>query len=227
MAAPAWRLWIDPVPRPGWWQMAVDAALLERAALGAPPVIRFYAWEPRCLSFGRHEPARARYDPAHLARRGLDAVRRPTGGRAVLHHRELTYAVAGQAGLLGGPRGCYDRLHAAIAAALEALGAPTTRAAAPVSPVGVDAGPCFRVAAGGEVLVGARKVAGSAQARVRGALLQHGSVRVPFATLAGPLAEALRPLAARWQDVDDDAEARALAEGHAARFRDTAWTWWR
>jgi lipoate-protein ligase A len=88
-----WRL-LDTPPAPGAWNMALDEALAESVAEGGAPVLRFYRWSPACLSLGRNQPAAGRYDLDALARRGWEVVRRPTGGRAVLHHRELTYSVA-------------------------------------------------------------------------------------------------------------------------------------
>ncbi|MFN2326957.1 MAG: biotin/lipoate A/B protein ligase family protein, partial [Gemmatimonadales bacterium] len=87
-------LWRDETPRPGWANMAIDRALLDLAAGEGAVVMRLYRWHPHCLSFGRHEPALRRYDRERIAALGLDTVRRPTGGRAVWHARELTYAVA-------------------------------------------------------------------------------------------------------------------------------------
>src|SRR4028119_220945 len=104
-----WRL-IDTPPAPGAWNMAVDEALAESVRQGGLPVLRLYRWSPRCLSLGRNQPARGRYDTAALAARGIDVVRRPTGGRAVLHDRELTYCAALPAALLGGPRPAVPRL---------------------------------------------------------------------------------------------------------------------
>ncbi|HEX5725859.1 MAG TPA: hypothetical protein VFX98_10370, partial [Longimicrobiaceae bacterium] len=113
MPAPAWRL-LDTPPAPGAWNMAVDEALAETVREGDPPVLRFYRWEPACLSLGRNQPARGRYDLDALRRRGLDVVRRPTGGRAVLHHRELTYSVAVADGALGTPRQAYAAVNRAL-----------------------------------------------------------------------------------------------------------------
>src|SRR4028119_1470164 len=97
-----WRL-IDTPPAPGAWNMAVDEALAESVRQGGLPVLRLYRWSPRCLSLGRNQPARGRYDTAALAARGIDVVRRPTGGRAVLHDRELAYCAAVPQALLRGP----------------------------------------------------------------------------------------------------------------------------
>jgi lipoate-protein ligase A len=234
--------------------MAVDSALLELAQRGAP-YLRLYSWSPACLSFGRHEPALRRYDRDRILREAIDCVRRPTGGRAVWHARELTYAVAAPLGLLGGLRSAYARIHAMLADALKRLGArptlaPATRALSP------GAGPCFSGAAGGEVLLEGRKVAGSAQLREGGALLQHGSLLLEddqalvrsLSTPPGPDGGEIPLSAALGRRISfDEAAAAVLAvapdylgpigsegdppdlaeavERHAGRFRDPGWTW--
>ena len=137
--------------------------------------IRLYGWAPHCLSFGAHEPARRRYDRDRIRSLRLDCVRRPTGGRAVWHARELTYAVAGPGAVLGSLPDAYRRIHRWLAGALVRLGAEPVLAPARRAP-GPDAGPCFAQAVGGEVVVAGRKVLGSAQRRGERALLQHGSL---------------------------------------------------
>lgn len=142
-------------------------------------LLRFYAWKRPTLSFGRNEPARDRFDPQELAAAAIDVVRRPTGGRAVLHDRELTYSVVlplrGAVGGPGGPREIYTRVNRALAAGLASLHVP-----AEVAGTGAvarpDAGPCFDMPAPGEVVAHGRKLVGSAQVRIGGALLQHGSI---------------------------------------------------
>jgi lipoate-protein ligase A len=169
-----WHLVLDPTGRPGSRQMAVDASLL--AAAGPDGAfLRFYQWNPPCLSFGRNEPATTRYDRARIAALGLATVRRPTGGRAVWHDAEVTYAVAGPATLFGSLPETYRAIHDVIATGLRALGVPAMLAptAAPVTP---GAGACFASPAGGEVVVGGRKLVGSAQVREGHAFLQHGSI---------------------------------------------------
>lgn len=168
---------LDTPPAPGAWNMAVDAALMESVRAGARPALRFYRWAPACLSLGRNQPARGRYDLDTLRARGLDVVRRPTGGRAVLHDRELTYAVVAPDRLLGGARESYAAVNRALMRGLRRLGAAAAlqprggrRAAAP------SLAPCFREPAEGEVVVGGRKLVGSAQYRERGVILQHGSL---------------------------------------------------
>jgi lipoate-protein ligase A len=158
--------------------MAVDSALLDLADGEGAAFLRLYRWEPFCLSFGRHEPTARRYDLERIHTLGLDCVRRPTGGRAVWHARELTYAVAAPLACFGGMRDAYHRIHAMLAAALQALGASPELA--PLSPkpqsLSPSSGPCFSTPVGGEVLLDNRKVIGSAQLRQGDAVLQHGSL---------------------------------------------------
>jgi lipoyl(octanoyl) transferase len=169
------HLWTDGVPRPGYVNMAVDLSLLDRSEDSGDTWLRLYQWDPACLSFGRHEPALRRYDVEHITSLGLDTVRRPTGGRAVWHARELTYAVTAPIEQFGTAQSAYLEIHTLMQEALGRLGirgslAPSTRASR------LDAGACFSRPAGGEVLVNGQKIVGSAQL-VRGTcLLQHGSI---------------------------------------------------
>ena len=89
-----WRWLVMDVPLDGPANMAVDQAIMEAVAEErVPPTLRFYAWEPACLSLGYMQPV-ADVGRHHLAARGWDLVRRMTGGRAILHADELTYSVA-------------------------------------------------------------------------------------------------------------------------------------
>ncbi len=170
-----WHLWIDETPRPGWANMAIDMALLDRAEQYGESWLRLYTWSPHCLSFGRHEPATRRYDIARISALGLDTVRRPTGGRAVWHARELTYAVAAPGLRFGTLAQAYADIHRLLGGALSELGAEVTLALSAPTP-GLGSGPCFARPVGGEVLARGRKVVGSAQMRRGNALLQHGSI---------------------------------------------------
>jgi lipoate-protein ligase A len=170
-----WLVLMDG-PASGAWNMALDAALLSAAAREGRCTLRLYAWAPATLSFGRNEPALRRYDRAAIAARGLAVVRRPTGGRAVWHDREVTYAVAAPSTVFGSLRDTYREIHAMLAGALTSLGAAVLLAADRPAD-GVGAGACFASAAGGEVMaLRGGKVVGSAQVRGDGAFLQHGSV---------------------------------------------------
>lgn len=157
--------------------MAVDEALLRDAEERGLASLRLYRWSPPCLSFGRHESAATRYDRAEIERRGLAVVRRPTGGRAVWHEHEVTYAVAAPIAAFGSLRESYRAIHERLAAALRTLGVDVSLA--PRRPtVRLSAGPsaCFATPVGGEVLVEGKKVVGSAQVRLGTAFLQHGSI---------------------------------------------------
>ena len=162
----------------GATNMATDAAMLEAAESTGALLIRLYGWDPATLSFGRHEPALRRYDIAELKRRGLATVRRPTGGRAVWHDREVTYAVAAPVTYFGSLLYTYVELHKIIAHALRELGADVLLSTERPRPVAVGAGACFASPVKGEVIAKAngRKIVGSAQVRSGSAFLQHGSI---------------------------------------------------
>lgn len=199
-APTAMFLLIDP-PRQGWQNMARDQALLDLAEREGLAVLRLYQWNPHCLSFGRHEPALKRYDRARIESQGLDCVRRPTGGRAVWHARELTYSVTAPLAVFGSLPQAYRRIHQIIAEAVRSLGAVPALAAAPAQASRVDAGACFASPAGGEVVIGDHKLVGSAQVRQSDAFLQHGSLlleddqrAVQELTLGDPPASLDRPL---------------------------------
>ena len=173
-----WHLLIEPEGRPGAVNMAIDEALLLEADRAGFAFLRLYRFTPACLSFGRHEPAGERYDRAAIERLGLDVVRRPTGGRAVWHADELTYAVAAPIAVFGSLRDSYRSIHTRLAAALHRLGVAATLAPDRNgrSTLGPGWGACFAAPVGGEVVVAGKKVIGSAQVRRGCAFLQHGSV---------------------------------------------------
>jgi lipoate-protein ligase A len=176
-----WRLLLDP-PAAGGWNMAVDEVLLDGAAAGsAPPTLRFYQWAPPCLSLGYFQAFDV-VDVAACRRLGVDIVRRPTGGRAILHDRELTYSVALPLRLLGDDGAVlpsYHRLSLALERGLNRLGAPVVLAPESTAQPGLDHGPvCFDRPSAHEILLDGRKLVGSAQVRRATAILQHGSILI-------------------------------------------------
>jgi lipoyl(octanoyl) transferase len=172
-----WYLDADPVGRPGAENMAIDEALLSDADQTGRAYLRLYRWDPPCLSLGRNEPARARYDRSAVERLGWDVVRRPTGGRTVWHEHEVTYAVAAPVAAFGGVRAAYYAIHERLAKALRTLGVQATLASArPAARPPARPAACFAAAVGGEILVAGRKLVGSAQMRRGTAFLQHGSI---------------------------------------------------
>jgi lipoate-protein ligase A len=162
--------------------MAIDSALLSWAAGGSDrAVFRTYDWEPSAISLGRAEPFPAGWDLGAIRGAGLDVVRRPTGGDAVLHDGELTFALA--ASLPGpwnlGPRGFANLVAEALGEAVRGLGVPADLVLRPISSgqaARPGAAPCFALAAPGELRSGPFKIAGIASRFTRGAALCHASV---------------------------------------------------
>lgn len=170
-----WRLLLDGDGH-GFWNMGVDEELVATAARGGPATLRLYGWRGPWLSLGYAQ--HRSFERAGACRAaGAGVVRRATGGRAVLHGADLTYAVAApEAALPEGLRATYALLAGALAEALAALGVAAERApAGPAEGAGFD---CFAAPAGDELCVGGRKLVGSAQLRAGGAVLQHGSLRL-------------------------------------------------
>ena len=154
--------------------MALDHALAEVLPPGEG-VLRFYRWSPAPISFGRNEPALGRYDRTVAEQEGLGLVRRPTGGRAVLHAHEVTYCAVLPLRALGGLRSTYLQVNLGLVEGLRRLGACVQIARERVT-LKPDQGPCFQSPSAGEVTLGGRKLVGSAQVRVGATILQHGSI---------------------------------------------------
>ena len=166
--------------------MAVDESLMESVHRGGRQVLRFYDWEPACLSIGYFQ-AFAAINSGECRRRGIDIVRRPTGGNAILHQDCLTYSVllpANSPLAAGGIVPSYRRLSQPFQEALLDFGAPV----APAPPSAHTDGSfyCFTTPGPSEITLAGRKILGSAQTRRRGVVLQHGSL-IPGASpdLAG------------------------------------------
>lgn len=175
MIARRWRLLRDP-PASGAWNMAVDEALLLHCG-DRGPALRLYAWSEPTVSLG----ARLREGAlvARCARTGVPVVRRPTGGGAVLHARDLTYAVVAPTGCPDLPddlAGSYARIRSILIRGLRRAGIAAEPARA--TPGGARAAVCFAGAVGAEIAWGDRKIVGSAQRRSSTGLLQHGSIRL-------------------------------------------------
>jgi lipoate-protein ligase A len=163
----------------GATNMAADEAIARAVAERmVPPTLRFYAWEPPCVSLGRHQPVAA-VNAARCRQLGYDIVRRPTGGRAILHTDELTYSIAARQDdpLMGGlVMDVYLRLAAGLVDGLQRLGVDAM-AAPGTSRAGPDvSAACFEVPSAYEIVAGGQKLLGSAQSRRAGYVLQHGSL---------------------------------------------------
>jgi lipoate-protein ligase A len=161
----------------GVHNMALDEALMRRAIRTGDSVFRVYGWSAPTLSLGRNQRARGCYDRATARRLGVAFVRRPTGGRALLHHREVTYSVTMPLTDATTARRAYHFINDVLIGGVGRLGVVARRAEATTSmPPGLR--PCFDAPAEHEIVVGTRKLVGSAQWRHGGALLQHGSILV-------------------------------------------------
>lgn len=181
-----WRLLVHEIPAHGVWNMAVDETILEASRIGhVPPTLRLYAWKPACLSLGYAQSFNDVYEPG-LTTHGWEVVRRPTGGRAILHTDELTYSISGpqdEPCLEGSVLESYRRLAVALLEALHILNLP-----AEISPPKLETSKmsigraalnnpvCFEVPSDYEIVANEKKLIGSAQARRKGGVLQHGSL---------------------------------------------------
>ena len=220
-----WRLIIHPAAR-GAWNMAVDEAILEHVQAGRSeslPTLRLYAWDPACLSLGHAQPV-ADVDLARLKGHGWEVVRRATGGRAILHTDELTYSVTGSAEepvLAGGVLESYNRLAEALLLAVKSLELPVEmkegRADGNTTPNPI----CFEVPSTYEITVNGKKLIGSAQARKKEGVLQHGSL-----PLTGDLTRICQALGFENEAAREEASKRLLRRAttvESALGREISW----
>jgi lipoate-protein ligase A len=229
-----WRL-LRSAPASGAMNMATDEAILHAVAAGQTrPTLRFYAWRPPCLSLGRGQKS-SDVDLEALDPAGYDLVRRPTGGKAILHIDELTYSVVApetDPRMAGGVVTSYRRLSAGLVRGLRKLGAldamATGRRQEPAGEERRQTGPvCFEVPSDYEITAHGRKLIGSAQMRAEGVVLQHGTIplygdvaRICLCLISRPDRVSVRARAttvekALGKAVTWDEAAEAMAEGFA------------
>jgi lipoate-protein ligase A len=233
---------LPPAEADGPWHMAADQALLETAAEAGTASLRFYTWPRATLSLGYFQPEAVRYADARLA--ALPWVRRPSGGEALAHDREVTYALALPPGAPWQRRGesWLWRMHGVIAEALADLGV-AARPCAEERRLGEVL--CFLHHTPADLLVGGAKVVGSAQRKQRGALIQHGGILLA-ASPAAPQLPGIAELTGRSLSAQEvaaaaagrfgratgmavepgdwsDAERRRIAELVATRYTQPAW----
>ena len=175
-----WRLVLDP-PMPGKENMERDLEIMEEVATGeSAPCLRLYRWSPPAVSLGYFQDANEVIDLAACREAGIDVVRRPTGGRVVLHHDELTYSIIvpeihpfiDQGGVLD----AYRSISRGIVTAFNLLGITVSLAPEEKSQAGLTPGSCFDTPSAYEIQVDGKKVVGSAQLRRDGIVLQHGTI---------------------------------------------------
>jgi len=193
--------------------MAVDEAILEAVGKAdSIPTLRLYRWQPPCLSLGYAQPVTDVDLPA-LERFGWRLVRRPTGGKAILHTDELTYSVIAplkEPHVAGGVLESYRRLAQALLQALQLLGLPAQADQAYPLPVGANqnGAVCFEVPSNYEITANGKKIIGSAQARRLAGVLQHGTL-----PLTGDLTRITQVL--QFQSEQSRAESGARLLDHA------------
>ena len=182
MSVRTWRL-IESGFASGPWNMAVDEAIMRAVASGErPPTLRLYGWQPPALSLGYFQPLDDGIDLDECRRRGYDLIRRPTGGRAILHDDELTYSFCVRQDEIRGGHSVmrsYREISRGLVAGLQKLGAEVTLG--DDGSHGPDRYPgaraiCFAKTARCDLQAAGRKIVGSAQVRRDGAILQHGSI---------------------------------------------------
>lgn len=240
----AWRV-VESEAQPGDWNMAIDAALMESAAVSGECCLRFYTWSAPTLSLGYFQELAARQ--RHAASRSCAIVRRATGGGAILHDAELTYSFAAPVGhpLAASAVELYTLFHTTLIEAL-ADWKLSARLCEQANKLPDEPFLCFQRRAVGDVLLAEAKIAGSAQRRRRGAVLEHGSVllqRTPYAPelfgiaevggvgiAAGELAQAWRERLAKkcqlsWQFQPlDDQEIKLAARYVDEIYGHSTWT---
>jgi lipoyl(octanoyl) transferase len=204
-----WRLIYTP-PSTGAWNMSVDEAILEHIHRGESiSTLRLYSWNPPCLSLG-HAQSIKDVDMERLKSHGWDVVRRVTGGRAILHTDELTYSVTGSADepvLAGGVLESYNRLAQALLHAVASLSVPVEMKEHEDGHTQQNLNPvCFEVPSTYEITVDGKKLIGSAQARKKEGVLQHGSL-----PLTGDLTRICDALVFESETTRHNAKERLLA----------------
>jgi len=204
----------------GATNMAADELLAEEAAARGGMLLRLYTWSRPTLSLGGFQKLA---DAEPLARTaGIDLVRRPSGGGAILHGTDQTYAAAVSRGhpLAGSPQQLYDALHTAAVDVLAEVGLEAAMVAAATGVGSGESAPdgpllCFDRRAVGDVVVGQHKVLGSAQRRLAGSILQHGSLLLGQCDQAGP--SATRPGLAELAAANPAAASLAFGAGPLVR----------
>ncbi|MFD1426555.1 lipoate-protein ligase A [Kroppenstedtia sanguinis] len=165
--------------------MAIDEAILTSVSKGeSPPTLRFYGWDPATLSIGYFQRVEKEVNREQLHAKGLGLVRRPTGGRAVLHDQEVTYSVILEEDYPGMPTSVtasYRVLSTGLLEGFRELGlqaemVPLETEAEKAQYASMGSAACFDSPSNYELVVEGKKVAGSAQTRQRGVIMQHGSI---------------------------------------------------
>jgi lipoate-protein ligase A len=173
-----WKLLVEKIPLPGSLNMAIDEYLFRSLDKAPQTYVRFYQWERPTVSLGYSQALEKTVDLDFCRRNGIDAVRRITGGKLVLHWREITYSISSSdtqifSSTLGES---YRLISNALISGLEKMGLQARLAGPPPSSYSKGNMSCFSYPARDEIEIGGKKIVGSAQKRVGARFLQHGSI---------------------------------------------------
>ncbi|MGB9893661.1 MAG: lipoate--protein ligase family protein [Candidatus Saccharicenans sp.] len=173
-----WLLIYDPQPQPGSWNMAVDEYLFRLAQIREDTFLRFYTWLRPTASLGCGQDLSKVLNLEECQKRGVEVVRRMTGGKLVLHHLEVTYSVASSRSevFTATLEGSYRLISEALIRGLRLMDLPASLASSTPSGYARSHLPCFAYPARNEVEIKGKKVIGSAQKRQGVTFLQHGSI---------------------------------------------------
>ena len=226
-----WRLIVDREPASGSWNMAVDDYLYQSLEEGEMiTTLRFYSWARPTVSLGYSQKPGRVLDVDYCRSEGIEVVRRITGGKLVLHDREVTYAICSRdtQTFSGTVSESYRRISEGLMLGLARMGLQPSLADPPPSDYARSDLPCFSYPARDEIEVLGRKIVGSAQKREGGRFLQHGSIplheddaRLRHIAHLGSSGEQIRMISlsrAVGKDVDFSWAAEALADGLAEFF---------
>jgi lipoate-protein ligase A len=225
-----WSLLADLTPHPGAFNMAVDEYLFQRLAKVPWTAVRFYRWDRPTVSLGYSQHIDEILDLEYCRQNGIDFVRRISGGKLVLHWREITYSIVSSDTAAFSPTlgESYKRISAALILGLEKMGLRARLAGPPPSSYSRGNMPCFAYPARDEIEIDGRKIVGSAQKRVGERFLQHGSIplqgdeglldRVSLSRESGSGARMISISDALGQAVDSKWVVKHLTDGLAEYF---------
>jgi len=213
-----WRLIVN-APAQGAWNMAVDEAILESTTSHLQPAtLRFYSWNPFCLSLG-HGQSIKDIDEESLQEHGWDLVRRPTGGKAILHADEFTYCICAPQNdphVQGSVLESYRHLSQGLMGALQNIGlAASSEPHKDPSERNTTQPICFEVPSDYEITLNGKKIIGSAQARKKNGILQHGAI-----PLFGDIARITDVL--QYSSEEERALSRSQLIAHATTLQEQA-----
>jgi lipoate-protein ligase A len=173
-----WKLILNKIPLAGSLNMAVDDFLFQSLNSEPQTYLRFYGWKRPTVSLGYSQDIRKVVDVEYCQKNGIDIVRRMTGGKLVLHHKEVTYSLCSsdKETFTSTLADSYRLISQALMRGFEKMGVKSYLADAPPNSYVRGNLPCFSYPARNEIEVEGKKIVGSAQKRAGSKFIQHGSI---------------------------------------------------